>query len=128
MNIHVKQSFDVAAYLDHVKATHKRMISPANAVKDTGLARRAHRVKVEDHHDDEPLPVEQEVKSPEKRSEAVLERLQAIKDVYVDGISASKIAELLGTSKNVVIGFYRRNPDELRAYPLVAHPGRKGKE
>jgi nucleoside diphosphate kinase len=33
MNIYVKPSFDVAAYLDHVKATRNRLMTPANAFR-----------------------------------------------------------------------------------------------
>lgn len=132
MNIHINQSFDVAAYLSHVKATHRRMISPPNAVRDSAAPRFIHRVDVGGQHMEEVAhPPEQPVKrSDQPKSEAVLAKIAAIQAVYAPGMSAREIGEALGVTKNVVVGFYRRNPDELAAYPLVASSGRKarGKE
>ncbi len=126
MTLAVRNYSSGAEIVASYHAVRQRLMRPANAVKDTALTRRCHRVEVE--HDDQPLLAEQNMSRPAKKSAAVMERIAAIQDVYFPGISASKIAELLGTSKNVVLGFYRRNPEELRSYPLVANPGRKGKE
>ncbi len=126
MTLAVRNYSSGAEIVASYHAVRQRLMRPANAVKDTALPRRCHRVEVE--HDDQSLPVEEEGSRSAKKSAAVMERIAAIQDVYFPGISASKIAELLGTSKNVIVGFYRRNPEELRSYPLVAHPGRKGKE
>lgn len=130
MTLAVRNYSSGAEIVASYHAVRQRLMRPANAVKDTALPRRPHRFEVEEEHehDDEPLPVEEKVSGSTRKSTAVMERIAAIQDVYFPGISASKIAELLGTSKNVVIGFYRRNPEELQSYPLVAHPGRKGKE
>ncbi|MDM9643866.1 hypothetical protein [Rhizobium sp. S163] len=123
MNV-TAETFNVAAYLDHVKATHMRMISPANAVKDTAASRYVHRIKPVA---EEPTP-EKEVVAPEfKKSTVVLERIAAIQALYYPGITAKEIAQHLGVTKNSLVGFYRRNPYELGPYPLVARPGRKGK-
>jgi len=128
MTIAVRQYATGAEIHANAVAIHKRLMSPRNAVKDTALPRHIHRIEVKHEPADEPLPVKEDVKPSGPKSPAVMQRLAAIKEVYVEGISASKIAELLGTSKNVIVGFYRRNPDELRLYPLVSAPGRKGKE
>ncbi|RDJ04213.1 hypothetical protein [Rhizobium grahamii] len=134
MNICVKPSFDVATYLDHAKATHKRMISPGNAVKDTALPR-YHRVEAEEQHDDKPLLQFEQGSGTETLHQKIrrrLKRIAEIQDNYFPGISASEIADR--HHKKRCDTFYRRNPDELRSYPLVASPGakagarRKGRE
>jgi hypothetical protein len=128
MTIAVRHYTSGAEILANAIAIHKRLMTPNNAVKDSAPPRHIHRIEVKHEPAEDPAPVKQAEKSAGPKSAAVMERLAAIKEVYVEGISASKIAELLGTSKNVIVGFYRRNPDELRFYPLVASPGRKGKE
>ena len=124
MNV-TAETFNVAAYLDHVRATHRRVISPANAVKDTAAPRYVHRLRV---ITEEPLPEKEAAGPNPKKSAFVLERIAAIQKLYYPGITARKIAEHLGTTKNSIVGFYRRNPHELAAYPLRAGPGRKRKK
>lgn len=109
----------------HYAARRLRLMSPANAVKDVVPSRPLVAVcdQVEDEPAEEPAPVRQKAPRPMK-GRATRQKIEAIKRVYRRGITAGEIAELLGTTRNAILGIYNRNKGALRSCPLVATRGK----